>query len=123
MTDDRRGGGHSRKVRTSLLAVLLVGVVLGCGDPIDERERVRQRRGEPDDITQGGAGPYWYELWYYQDDSTYYEFHRGAPKCGGGHDYYLYRTYYGIPPGKGIPAHGDTIEFPPPPEQGRPLGP
>ena len=111
------------RVRTGLLAALLLAVTFGCGDPRDERDHVRERRGEPDDITRGGAGPYWYEVWHYREDGKYYEFRRSAPKCGGGYDYYLYATYYDDGLGKGASARGDTLYFVPELEDTNPLGP
>ena len=103
--------------------VLLLTGLIACGDSVDDREWIRHQRGEPDDMLEGGGGPYWYEVWYYEEDGRYYEFRRSAPKCGGGRDYYLYRTYYGGPPGKAAPADQDRALEEPPYIDGSPLGP
>lgn len=111
------------KARTWLLGAMLLALGIGCGDPTDAREGVRARRGEPDQIKQGGGGPYWYEMWYYQEDGKLYEFRRSAPKCGGGYDYYLYATYYEDAAGKRSSARADTVYHTTSPPSGNPLGP
>jgi len=77
---------------------LLLVLVLGCGGGVDERDEVRNAYGEPDRVEQLGGGALWFETWYYDD---YYQeniglgfnFRRGAPKCGGERDYYLYSQF------------------------------
>ncbi len=79
--------------RTFLCAFLWAVLLFGCGSSVDDREQIRAAYGEPDEMLQGGGGPYWFEVWYYDEEGFGYEFRRSAPKCGGGTDFYLSGTF------------------------------
>ncbi|MCK5329710.1 MAG: hypothetical protein KAR36_14005 [Candidatus Latescibacteria bacterium] len=81
------------RLRTFLCGFLLAVLLFGCGGSVDDREQIRAAYGEPDEMLQGGGGPYWFEVWYYNEKGFGTEFRRSAPKCGGGYDFYLSRTF------------------------------
>ena len=80
------------------LVPILILSFLGCGTGVDERDRVRNIYDDPERIEQVGGGALWFETWYYDD---YYQenvglgfnFRRGAQKCGGERDYYIYSRF------------------------------
>jgi hypothetical protein len=81
------------RLRTYLCGFLLAVLLFGCGSDVDDREQIRAAYGEPDEMLQGGGGPYWFEVWYYDEKGLGYEFRRSAPKCGGGYYFYLSGTF------------------------------
>ena len=81
------------RLRTFLCGFLWAVLLFGCGGSVDDREQIRTAYGEPDEMLQGGGGPYWFEVWYYDEEGFGYQFRRSAPKCGGGTDYYLSGTF------------------------------
>ena len=81
------------RLRTFLLGLLWAVLLFGCGSDVDDREHIRAAYGEPDEMLQGGGGPYGFEVWYYDEEGFGTEFRRSAPKCGGGYDYYLSGTF------------------------------
>jgi len=86
--------GRSHAVLRALLWTFLSGTMLfGCGSSVDDREHIRATYGAPDETVQGGGGPYWFEVWYYDEEGIGFQFRRSAPKCGGGYDYYLAWTF------------------------------
>jgi len=81
-----------------LLVSILILSLIGCGTGIDERDRVRNTYGDPERKEQVGGGALSFETWYY--DNYYQEnvglgfnFRKGAPKCGGDRDYYIYSQF------------------------------
>ena len=81
------------RLRIFLCGFLLAVLPFGCGSDVDDREQIQAAYGEPDEMLQGGGGPYWFEVWYYDEKGVGYEFRRSAPRCGGGHDFYLSGTF------------------------------
>ena len=81
------------RLKIFLCGFLLAVLLFGCGSDVDDREQIRAACGEPDEMLQGGGGPYWFEVWYYDEKGFGTEFRRSAPKCGGGYDFYLSRTF------------------------------
>ncbi|MFC1627936.1 hypothetical protein ACFL3H_02335 [Gemmatimonadota bacterium] len=74
--------------RFGLLVILLTLVAIGCGGTRDDRDNIRNSRGEPDDI-QFIEGPIsdW-EIWTYFDTPIVgknyeYRFERSNNTCGG----------------------------------------
>jgi len=86
--------GRSHIAIRVLLWTFLSGAMLfSCGSSVDDREHIRTVYGEPDETVQGGGGPYWFEVWYYDEKGIGFQFRRSAPKCGGGYDYTLAWTF------------------------------
>ena len=86
--------GRSHTVLRVLLWTFLSGTMLfGCGSSVDDREHIRATYGAPDETVQGGGGPYWFEVWYYDEEGVGFQFRRSALKCGGGYDYILAWTF------------------------------
>ena len=111
------------RLRTFLCGFLWAVLLFGCGSGVDDREQIMAAYGEPDEMLQGGGGPYWFEVWYYDEEGFGYQFRRSAPKCGGGYDYYLSGTFRYDP----ATRRAEEIEIPEEPSVGAskrsPLGP
>ena len=77
--------------------LLLGAVAVSCGGSKDDRDEIRSRKGDPDDVAFT-EGPYYdIEIWSYYDDpepgrTTYYEFHKSKNSCGGGSTWSLYSS-------------------------------
>jgi hypothetical protein len=86
---------RTSRQRVFLLLLLLGAVAVSCGGSKDDRDEIRARKGEPDDI-EFTEGPYYdIEVWSYYDDpepgrTTHYEFHKSKNTCGGGSTWSLY---------------------------------
>jgi hypothetical protein len=78
----------ARRERFGVFLLLLVLVAVGCGGDRDDRENIRNRVGEPDDIqyTEGPMSDW--EIWTYYDTPVAgknyeYRFERPSNACGG----------------------------------------
>ncbi|MFC1544272.1 hypothetical protein ACFL4Y_03355 [Gemmatimonadota bacterium] len=86
---------RTHRLRVAVLMLLLGIVAVSCGGSKDDRDEIRSRKGEPDDVAFT-EGPYYdIEVWSYYDDpepgrTTYYEFHKSKNSCGGGSSWSLY---------------------------------
>jgi len=74
--------------RSGIFLLLLALVVVGCGGDRDDRDNIRSRVGEPDDIqfTEGPVSDW--EIWTYFDTpipgkNYEYRFERPVNTCGG----------------------------------------
>ena len=80
--------------RFSLLIILLTLVAIGCGGTRDDRDNIRDSRGEPDNIqfTEGPISDW--EIWTYFDTpiagkNYEYRFERASNSCGGSRNWVL----------------------------------
>ncbi len=90
--DDHTGGAVGG--RLGLLIILLTLVAIGCGGTRDDRDNIRNSRGEPDDIqfTEGPISDW--EVWTYFDTpiagkNYEYRFERANNACGGSRNWVL----------------------------------
>ena len=86
--------GSALRGRFSLLIILLTLVAIGCGGNRDDRENIRNIRGEPDNIqvTEGPISTW--EVWTYFDypiagKNYEYRFERANNACGGSGNWVL----------------------------------
>ena len=84
-----------RPVMISLATFTLILIFFSCGS-YDDRNQIRSRNGEPDEVQTLGRDPFWRELWFYDSAGIGYEFRRTAG-CGSSRDVYLYTTFAFIP--------------------------
>lgn len=73
--------------------LLLLGYVVSCSGR-DDRDEVRARNGEPDEIQTLGKDQFWRETWFYFGDPTgiAFEFRKNSG-CGTLEDVFLFSTY------------------------------
>lgn len=83
-----RRAGRDLRTRFGLFVLLLALVAVGCGGDRDDRTRIREEVGEPDDIqfTEGPVSDW--EIWTYYDTpipgkNYEYRFERATNTCGG----------------------------------------
>lgn len=100
----------SRWVQSGLLVLLLSSVAVGCGGSKDDRDEVRARYGEPDDLISNEGPVTDTEVWYYSDfDSSgvawCIQFQRSRNSCGSSGTFYklleggegFCRLYFDLP--------------------------
>jgi hypothetical protein len=78
-------------------AFMLVSYIVSCSGR-DDRDEIRARNGDPDEIRTLGRDQFWRETWFYFaviNDSVgvAYEFRRSAG-CGVVEDVYLFNRYF-----------------------------
>jgi len=95
---------------------VLLGLLLSCGSR-DDRDEVRSRNGEPDEIQTMGIDFRWRELWFYNDSGIVFEFRQNAG-CGSTKEVYLSATYSFIPDTSGGAA---AVRQPQPDQSPEPL--
>jgi len=79
----------------AVASLCLLLFLLSCGNR-DDRDDIRNQRGEPDEIQTLGSDPFWRELWFYNRDGIGYEFRRTA-SCGSNREVYLFQSFNFVP--------------------------
>ncbi len=95
--DPRTAPGRSG-VRLGIVILLLTVVAVGCGGGRDDRDGIRQKYGEPDDVEYMEGPISDYETWTYFDlpdegQYTQYIFERARNTCGANRNWILYRSH------------------------------